>query len=402
MESREWEAALDGLVVLDLTRVLAGPYCTMTLGDFGARVIKIEQPGRGDDTRQWGPPFSAAGESAYYLCANRNKQSVTLNLKSKMGLQILRELASRADVLVENFKVGTMEQLGVGYAALRELNPGLVYCSITGYGQTGPYRDRPGYDNVIQAQGGVMSITGPEDGEPYKVGVAIADITAGMVATISILAALQWRSRTGQGQYIDVALLDSQLAWLANVASAYLVSGKPPRRYGNAHATIVPYQLMPTADGWLMLAVGNDTQFAALCSLLGREEWITDERFATNPARVTHRKQLIQMLKEIFPTRTTREWVDLLLGTGIPCGPVNDIPAALSDPQAVARCMVQSVSHPTAGEVRLVGPATKLGTTPARIFSAPPVLGEHTDAVLKELLGFDEERIAELRASGVI
>ena len=265
-------AALAGITILDLSRVLAGPFATMLLGDLGADVIKVERPGDGDDTRHWGPPFTAQGESAYYLCANRNKRSLTLNLGDPAGSDILRELVSHADVLVENFRAGAMERWGVGYAALRSVQPGLVYCAITGYGQTGPYRDRPGYDNVIEAQGGLMSITGQvgEDGEPYKVGVAIADITAGLYAAMSILAALRHRDASGEGQYIDVALFDVQLSWLANVASAYLVSGEEPRRYGNAHPSIVPYQTVRTADGWLMLAVGNDGQFGRLCDLLGR------------------------------------------------------------------------------------------------------------------------------------
>lgn len=394
--------ALSDVLVVDLTRVLAGPYGTMILGDFGASIIKIEQPVRGDDTRQWGPPFSAGGESAYFLCANRNKRSLTLNLKSEAGREVLRDLVRRADVLVENFKVGTMEALGLGYPSLRELNPGLIYCSITGYGQTGPYRNRPGYDTVIQAQGGVMSITGPVDGEPFKVGVAIVDITAGLYAVTSILAALHYRERTGEGQFIDIALFDAQLGWLANVASAYLVSGESPKRYGNAHATIVPYQTMPTADGWLMLAVGNDNQFSSLCTLLGHPEWARDERFATNPARVAHRDTLIPLLESIFRTRPTHEWIEMILEIDVPCGPVNDIPTALADPQAQARRMVQFVDHPVDGPVPLVGPVPKLSATPALIRSAPPKLGEHTEVVLREVLGYDEGRIEALRAAGAI
>lgn len=393
--------ALSNLLVVDLTRVLAGPYGTMMMGDLGAHVIKIEQPGRGDETRQWGPPFTSDGESAYYLCVNRNKQSMTLNLKSAAGRQILRDLVRQADILVENFKVGTMESLGLGYDALRALNPGLIYCAITGYGQNGPYKDRPGYDTVIQAQGGIMSVTGPVDGEPFKVGVAILDITAGMYATIAILAALNHRKQTGEGQYIDIALFDAQLGWLANVASAYLISGKPPKRYGNAHATIVPYQSMPTADGWLMLAVGNDGQFAALCNALGRPELSGDARFATNPARVMNRETLIALLEPIFRSRPTRDWIEELTQVDVPCGPVNDIPAALADPQAQARTMVQTVEHPS-GAIKLVGPVPKLSATPAQIYSAPPLLGQHTDQILRERLGYAEAEIAALRKSGAI
>ena len=394
--------ALSDLFVLDLTRVLAGPYGTMILSDFGARVVKVEQPGVGDDTRQWGPPFTSSGESAYFLCVNRNKESLTLDLKTEAGRDILRRLATRADVLIENFKVGTMARLGLGYDDLRPLNPGLIYCAITGYGQTGPYRDRPGYDVVIEAQGGIMSLTGPGDGEPFKVGVAIVDITAGMYAVTSILAALHHRERTGEGQFIDIALFDTQLGWLANVASAYLVSGQPPRRWGNAHATIVPYETFPTADGWMMVGVGNDHQFAALSRVVGYPEWASDPRFATNPDRVANRAALVADLQAIFRTRPTAAWIEALLDVGIPCGPVNDVPTALSDPQALARGMVQTVRHPVDGDLPVVGPVPKLSRTPAAIRSAPPHLGEHTDVLLRELLGSDDAAIARLREQGVI
>jgi crotonobetainyl-CoA:carnitine CoA-transferase CaiB-like acyl-CoA transferase len=394
--------ALSNVLVIDLTRVLAGPYATMILGDLGARIIKIEQPGRGDETRQWGPPFTANGESAYFLCINRNKQSLTLNLKTRNGQEILRHLARRADVLIENFKVGTMEHLGLGYETLRTINPGLVYCAITGYGQTGPYRERPGYDSVIQAQGGMMSITGPADGIPFKVGVAIADIIAGLHAATAIMAALHYRQESGKGQYIDIALFDAQLSGLANVASAYLVSGKLPQRFGNAHPAIVPYQTFPTADGWLMLAVGNDRQFAELARVLGHPEWSRDERFRTNPARVANREVLIQLLTEVFHTRSTRVWMEMLLPADVPCGPVNDIPTALSDPQAHARAMVQTIEHPSGSSIPLVGPVPKLSATPAQIATAPPHLGEHTAQVLKEFLGYDDAHIAALRAEGTL
>ncbi|MGB5049487.1 MAG: CoA transferase, partial [Caldilineaceae bacterium] len=339
------DKALADLMVLDLSRVLAGPYGTMVLGDFGAEVIKVEQPDRGDDTRHWGPPFSPHGQSAYFLSVNRNKRSITLNLKSEEGRAILRDLAAQADVLIENFKVGGMERLGLGYERLRADNPGLIYCSITGYGQTGPYKDRPGYDTVIQAQSGLMSITGPtgngEDGDPFKVGVAIVDVTAGLFAVIGILSALHHRQTTGQGQHIDIALFDAQLGWLANVASNYLVSGQPPKRYANAHATIVPYQTFPTADGNLMLAVGNDGQFRALCRAMGMTALADDPRFVTNPDRVANRAQLVPLLEETFRQRTTRRWIEGLLDADVPCGPVDDIPTALANPQAQAREMVQ-------------------------------------------------------------
>lgn len=388
--------------MLDLSRVLAGPYCTMLLGDYGAEVIKVEQPGRGDDTRTWGPPFTSSGESAYFVCINRNKQSLAVDLKQEEGRAIVRELARQSDIVVENFKVGGLDALGLGYAALRALNPGLIYCAITGYGQTGPYRDRPGYDTVIQAQGGIMSITGPAEGEPCKVGVAIVDLSAGLFAVSAILAALHHRMLTGEGQYIDVSLLDAQLGWLANVASAYLVSGQAPQRHGNAHATIVPYQPFQCADGLLMLAVGNDTQFRALCGVLGCAELADDPRFATNPARVRERETLVPLLAARLLTRPRQAWMHELLAASVPCGPVHDIPTALDDPQVQARAMVQTVEHPADGPLRLIGPVAKLSATPATISSPPPLLGQHTDAVLARVLGYDDSRIAALRASGVL
>lgn len=395
-------AALDDLLILDLSRVLAGPYGTMILGDFGARIIKVEQPGQGDETRAWGPPFTPAGQSAYFLCANRNKESITLNLKRPEGRAILRALARRADVLIENFKVGTMEALGLGYESLRQEHPGLIYCAITGYGQSGPAAQRPGYDTVIQAEGGLMSVTGPADGEPLKVGVAVVDITAGLYAVSSILAALHHRARTGAGQAIDIALFDVQLGWLANVGSAYLVSGQAPGRYGNAHATIVPYQPFPAADGHLMIAVGNDGQFARLCQALGAPQWPADPRFATNPARVASRAELVPLIAAITQTRTVADWVAALLDADVPCGPVNDIPTALASPQAQARAMVQSVADPGGAAVPLIGPVPKLSDTPAAIRSAPPGLGQHTEAILGELLGYTAAQIAALRERGVI
>jgi len=398
--------ALSHITVLDLSRVLAGPYATMTLGDFGAEVIKVEQPGRGDDSRHWGPPFTAGGQSAYFLCANRNKRSLTLNLKAQAGRTIFRQLAAQADVVVENFKAGGLERLGLGCESLRADNPGLIYCAITGYGQSGPDHALPGYDTVIQAQGGIMSITGPTtagtDGEPYKVGVAIADITAGLHAAVAILSALQHRARTGEGQQIDIALYDAQLSWLANVASSYLLSGESPLRYGNAHGTVVPYQTFATADGHLMLAVGNDSQFAALAKAVGEPSWSDDARFATNPARVQHRDALIPALSSHFQTRTTSEWIERLRAAGVPCGPVNDIPTALESPQAQHRQVVQTVTDGNGDNIPLIGPVPKLDRSPPRIFRPPPLLGEHTDEVLREKLALTPEKIDSLRASGVI
>jgi len=395
-------AALSDLLILDLSRVLAGPYATQLLGDFGARIIKVEQPGQGDETRTWGPPFTPGGQSAYFLCANRNKESLTLNLKHPAGQAVLRQLARRADVLVENFRPGALAALGLGYAELRADNPGLVYCAITGYGQDGPYADRPGYDTVIQAQGGLMSVTGPADGEPHKVGVAVVDITAGLYAATSILAALRHRERTGEGQQIDIALFDVQLSWLANVGSAYLVSGQAPGRYGNAHATIVPYQPFPAADGSVMVAVGNDGQFARFCAALERNEWATDPRYATNPARVAHRDELVPQIAALTIARPVGAWVETLLAVGVPCGPVNDIPAALSDPHTIARGMLQEVTDASGETLRLIGSAPKLSVTPASVRLAPPRLGEQTDALLRELLGYDPARVAELRAVGAV
>lgn len=398
--------ALSHITVLDLSRVLAGPYATMTLGDFGAEIIKIEQPGRGDDSRHWGPPFTDGGQSAYFLCANRNKRSLTLNLKTDAGRKIFRQLAAQADVVVDNFKAGGMERLGLGYESLRTNNPSLIYCAITGYGQTGPDRALPGYDTVIQAQGGIMSITGSTsqgtDGEPIKVGVAIVDITAGLQAAVAILTALQHRDRTGEGQHIDIALYDTQLSWLANVASGYLLSGDPPRRYANAHGTVVPYQTFATADGHLMLAVGNDGQFASLAEVVGEPAWADDERFATNPARVRFRDLLIPALEDHFRQDATGEWIERLRAAGVPCGPVNDIPTALTSPQSRHRQMVQTVIDGNGDRIRLVGPVPKLDSTPAQIYRPPPLLGEHTNELLREKLALTEVEIQALHDDGVV
>lgn len=398
--------ALEGITVVDLSRVLAGPYATMLLGDLGARIIKVEQPGHGDDTRHWGPPFTHNGESAYFLCANRNKESITLNLKHPTGQAIAREMIGRADIVVENFKVGGMDALGLGYEDLRTLNPGIIYCSITGYGQTGPYKHRPGYDAVIEAEGGIMSITGPSTGEageghPYKVGVAIVDITAGLNAVVAILAALHHRHRTGVGQAIDIALLDTQVSWLANVASSYLISGQAPRRYGNAHGSIVPYQTVQAADGWLMLAVGNDLQFQKLCLLLAHPEWAEDQRFITNQARVRHREELLPLIEREFVRDSVKAWTARLSAAGIPTGPVNDLPTVLADPQVQARDMVQTVHHTVTGPIPLVGPVPKMSSTPAAIHLPPPLLGEHTTTILREWLGYTDEEIQKMAATGI-
>jgi crotonobetainyl-CoA:carnitine CoA-transferase CaiB-like acyl-CoA transferase len=387
--------------ILDLSRVLAGPYCTMVLADYGADVIKVEEPGAGDGTRAWGPPW-VGDQSAYFLAANRNKRSITVDLKTSEGRQIIHELAAHADVVIENFKVGGAAKLGIDYVSLAVLNPRLVYCSITGYGQTGPYKERAGYDFIIQAQGGVMSITGPEAGEPYKVGVAIADITTGLFAASAILAALHERTRSGKGQAIDVALLDSQIAWLANVAQNYLATGEPPARYGNAHPSIVPYESFPTADGYIAVGIGTDGQYRKFCATVGRPDLADDARFAANAARVEHRAALIPQLQAIFITQTTAAWLELFNALSVPAGPINDVAAALEAPQVQARGMVQEVEHPTAGRIKVLGPVAKFGRTPATVRSAPPPLGHHTEAVLCDLLGYDAARIAALRQRGVI
>ena len=394
------ESALGNIVVLDLTRALAGPYCTMTLADLGAEVIKVEIPGRGDDSRQWGPPF-ATGESAYYLCANRGKKSLTLNLKTEQGREIVRQLAERADVLVENFNTGTMDGWGLGYEALRTLNPRLIYCAITGYGQTGPYRHRPGYDFIIQAQGGIMSITGPEEGPPMKVGVSIVDVTAGMNAALAILAALFERETSGEGQYIDIALLDTQVAWLANVGSNYLVSGRQPARLGNGHPNIVPYEPFPTQDGWIAIAAANDRQWQELCTLAGWGDLVADPRYATNPLRVENRRTLIPTLEERFRQRTSAEWEQSLLQVNIPCSPINTLDQVFADPQVLARDMLVELPHPTAGNVRLVGSPLKLSRTPVCLEQPPPLLGQHTAEVLVEL-GYSQEEIDRLRDQGSV
>jgi formyl-CoA transferase len=387
---------LEGILVVDLSRVLAGPYCTMMLGDLGAEIIKIESP-EGDDTRQWGPPYTG-GESAYYLCANRNKKSIILNLKTEGSQRVLLDLVRRGDILVENFRVGTMRKMGLGYERLRDVNPRLIHAAITGYGQTGPYRNRAGYDFIAQAEGGLMSITGEADGQPMKVGVGVVDITAGLFAATAILAALHEREKSGEGQYIDVALLDSQLAWLGNVASTYLISGQRPTRHGNAHAIIVPYEPFKSQDGYIAIGVGNDRQWQRLCEVLEKPEWAVDARFVTNSRRVENRATLIPMINAVTLTREGAEWCRMLQQAGVPCGPINSIDQVFSDVQVLHREMKVEIAHPTAGKVNLVGFPYKLSRTPAAITRHPPLLGEHTESVLTDLLGYSAEEIASLHA----
>ncbi len=380
--------SLEGVRVLDFSRVLAGPYCTMLLGDLGADVVKVESP-QGDETRQWGPPWAGDGpdrQSAYYLSVNRNKRSIVLNLKDPDGQRIARALAVRAQIVVENFKPGQMARFGLDYDTLRADNPAVVYASITGYGQTGPYADRPGYDHVIQAMSGLMSITGPPDGPGYKVGVAVADVFTGLFALSAILDALRDAERTGQGRYLDLALLDSQLSALVNVASAALVSGQTPRRYDNAHATIVPYQNFEASDAPFALAVGNDGQFAALCRILGRPDLASDPRYATNPARVTHRDALIAELAPAFASRPAAHWVEACLAAGIPAGPVNTVTQALESDHAAAHHLVRDVTLADGTPIRSVA-SPLLPDAPGAIRYPPPLLGQHTDEVLGEWLG---------------
>jgi crotonobetainyl-CoA:carnitine CoA-transferase CaiB-like acyl-CoA transferase len=375
------QAALSDVVVIDLSRVLAGPYCTQILGDLGATVIKIEQPGKGDDTRQFGPPY-IAGESAYYLGLNRNKHSITLDFNTPEDKQRLLDLLSTATILVENFRPGTLTRQGLGYQELRAINPGLIYCSISGYGQNGPYASRPGYDFVAQAESGLMAVTGEIDGEPQRVGVPVADVSAGMFACMAILAALHVRDRTGQGQYIDISLLEAAISLLSNVSSNYFISGEEAERYGNGHPNIVPYQAFRTHNGYIVVACGNDRLYQKLCHLLGRDELATDERFATNPQRVRNRQQLVPMLQALFLQRDTGDWLEELRSDGIPCGAINTISQVFRDPQIQARGLVWECEHPTAGTIKLSGSPIRLSETPARLYNAPPLLGEDNGAIL--------------------
>ncbi len=401
---------LDGLKVFDLTRVLAGPHCTQLLGDLGAEVIKVERPGSGDDTRGFAPPFlrddtgEDTGESAYFAGANRNKRSITLNLSLPEGQELARRLIGECDILVENFKVGTLKRYGLAWEQIRDAHPRLVYCSITGFGQTGPYAERPGYDSLVQAMGGVMSLTGEPDGEPMKVGVPIADLMAGMYAAVAILAAVRHQERTGEGQYIDIGMLDVHVGWLANQGMNYLATGENPPRLGNQHPNIVPYQVMPTADGHIVLSIGNDATFARFCELAGCEHLLEDERFKTNAARVRNRKLVTETLNEITRRHPSRYWLENLEKRNIGCGPINTLKEVFEDPHVQARDMVLEMEHPATGKapVRLIANPIRLSETPVTYRHAPPTLGQHTDEVLAELLGLDAQEIAGLRERGVV
>ena len=393
---------LEGIKVLDLTRVLAGPWTTMSLADMGAEVWKIENIKGGDDTRAWSVP-NYKGVSTYFLCANRGKHSIALDLKSPEGLALVLDLAARADVVVENFRAGTVDRLGLGYRQIRELNPGIVYCSISGYGQTGPEARRPGYDFIMQAESGLMAITGAADGPPNRLGVAFTDVVAGMVATQSILAALHQRRDTGQGQYIDVALLDSALNLLVNVGTAYLNAGVEATRYGNAHPTVVPYQLFDASDGHFALAVGNDRMFADFCTqVILRPDLAEDPRFVTSHQRALHRQDLLDTIQEIVGTRSSAHWLDACLAADVPAGPVKSVSEALQAKSVVEREVIQTLQHPELGPISLVRPAQGLAAQEGHVPKAPPLLGEDTRAILRDVLGLDGARIEELVAKGVI
>jgi len=401
MSSGNSSGALEGLRVLDLTRILAGPLCTQMLGDMGADVIKVEPPGTGDDTRTWGPPFTA-GESAYFLGVNRNKRSLTLNMAVKSGQEILARLVKSSDVLVENFKLGTLEKWGITNDWLEKNAPRVIRCSITGYGSSGPDAALPGYDFILQAESGLMSICGEPDGTPTKYGVAIVDVVTGLYACNAILAALAARERTGRGQHVEVCLYDSGIAMLINVASNYLVTGRDARRFGNGHPSIVPYTTYPTADGSIAVAVGNDGQFARFAETAGYAEWARDPRFAKNPDRVTNRETLDGLIAQALKRGKAAAWIEKLRAAGVPCGPINSVAEALTDPHTLARDMVRTVKHPTVGDLKMVGIPFRFSGTPGAIRRAPPLLGQHTEEVLGAELGLSAERIAQLRAEKVV
>ena len=404
--------ALSHIRVLDLSRVLAGPWCAQNLADLGADVIKVERPGAGDDTRHWGPPFAKdekgneTAETAYFICINRNKRSITVDISQPEGQEIIRQLAAQSDVVIENYKVGDLAKYGLDYESLKKIKPNLIYCSITGFGQNGPYAHRPGYDFIIQGMGGFMSVTGEADdfegASPQKSGVAIADIFTGMYASTAILAAVVHRDHTGEGQYIDMSLLDTQIAVMANVSSAYLCSGEIPRRWGNASPIIVPYQTFPTSDGWMIVASGNDSQFRHFVTAGGEPQLADDPLFLTNPDRVKHRKQLVPLLEAMTRKKTKGEWIALLEQANVPCGPINNFKEVFENEQVIARQVQINVPHPTVGTMKLVASPMKLSKTPTEVRMAPPTLGQHTDEVLHDNLHFDEQKITDLRKKGVI
>ena len=403
------KAPLSDIKVLDLSRILAGPWATQFMADLGAEVLKVERPERGDDTRSWGPPYlhdkesgEAVSESAYYLSANRGKKSVAIDIASESGQKLIRDLACKADILVENFKVGGLTKYGLDYETLHSLNPELIYCSITGFGQTGPYAKRAGYDLLIQGMSGLMSLTGDADGEPQKTGIAICDLMTGMYASSACLAALHARAQTGKGQHIDLALLDTAVAWLANQGMNFLCSGNVPSRMGNQHPSLVPYQVFTVADGEINLAVGNDGQFSAFAKVAGHPEWSDDVRFATNPARVEHRDALLELMQPVLASRTKQDWQQACEAAGVPAGPINSIAESFEDPQIIHRQMALELDHPLAGKTPGVANPIRFSETPISYTSPPPLLGEHTASVLQQQLGLDIQEIESLQEQGVI
>jgi crotonobetainyl-CoA:carnitine CoA-transferase CaiB-like acyl-CoA transferase len=392
--------ALEGIKVLDLSRALAGPYCTMMLADMGAEVIKLEMPGRGDDSRSWGPPF-VEGESAYFMSINRNKKSITLNMKSDKSTEIIHKLIKQSDVLVENFRPGAMERLGLGYERVKEMNPRIIYCSISGFGQDGPYRMLPGFDQVLQGMGGLMSITGELGGPPIKVGVAIADISGGMFASNGILVALYNREKTGKGQMVDVSLLDSQVAWLTYRAGAYFASGEVPQPMGSGHPVIVPYQAFKAKDVFINIAVGNDQLWERFCKAVGLENVMNDPKFATNAKRVENREEIVKIISDLIVTKDGEEWLKIITDAGVPCGPIYTVDKVFADPQVLHREMVKELDHPKAGKVKVTGIPIKLSDTPGEVETAPPVLGQHTQEILTEL-GYSDKDLEKLKQEKVI
>ncbi len=403
---------LSHIRVLDLSRVLAGPWAAQNLADLGAEVIKVERPGAGDDTRGWGPPWLKDGagrethESAYFLSVNRNKKSVTLDISRPEGQCIARGLAARSQVLIENYKVGTLERYGLGYEALRKDNPGLIYCSVTGFGQDGPYAPRPGYDFIFQGMGGLMSITGERDGQPgagpQKVGIAITDVLTGMYASVAILGALNHRERTGEGQYIDCALLDTLVAFNANQIVSFFCSGRVPIRWGNAHPQVVPYEVFATADGHIILAVGNDSQFASFCEVAGCAELAEEPRFKSMSQRIVHRAELIPLIAEVMRTRSKQEWIEMLEAANVPCGPINNMKEVFEDPQVRYRKLRVDMPHPLGGAAPVVASPMRLSRTPVEYRHAPPLLGQHNEEIYRVLLGRTEAELAQLKAAGVV
>ncbi|MBM3385931.1 MAG: CoA transferase [Betaproteobacteria bacterium] len=403
---------LSHIRVLDLSRVLAGPWAAQNLGDLGAEVIKVERPGAGDDTRSWGPPFMKdrdgkdTGEAAYYLSVNRNKKSITLDIAKPQGQAIARELAAKCQVLVENYKVGALKKYGLDYDQLKTVNPSLIYCSVTGFGQDGPYAPRPGYDFIFQGMGGLMSITGERDGQPgagpQKVGIAITDILTGMYASVAILAAITHRERTGEGQYIDAALLDTMVAFNANQIVSYFASGRIPVRWGNAHPQVVPYEVFPAADGHVILAIGNDGQFERFCQVAGCAELAEEPRFKTMSQRIIHRAELVPLIAEVMRTRTKRKWIEMLEAATVPCGPINNMKEVFEDPQVQHRKLRVDIPHPLGGVAPVVASPLRLSKTPVEYRLAPPMLGQHTEEVLKDLLGKSQAQIEKLKAGGIL